>query len=285
MAEFLDTQGCSHAINEIVKNARKQLFIVSPYLRFSQLISDRLKFVTQKGVQVNIIFGKSDLHPQEEAKLQSLNVNLYLKENLHAKCYANEQHALIASMNLHQFSEVHNEEMGVLLHHQHDAQAYTACIEQIAFIASGANLIKSAAPTAFKAVETGYEFDHKIFSKAWHTDLRTRYEPVEFDAIENYLICTDALVKGLCLTTRYGFLSIELPVSYDYGRALKDRSAAWLDSALVGYRWFWSSPFDRISLYHGKHTKAASLEEELEYCRKGEQILMEWAISVMSKLP
>ena len=37
------------------------------------------------------------------------------RRNLHAKCYLNENEALLTSMNLYEFSEKNNDEMGVLV--------------------------------------------------------------------------------------------------------------------------------------------------------------------------
>jgi phosphatidylserine/phosphatidylglycerophosphate/cardiolipin synthase-like enzyme len=42
-------------------------------------------------------------------------VRLYFSKNLHAKCYLNENKIIIASMNLYEFSQVNNREMGILI--------------------------------------------------------------------------------------------------------------------------------------------------------------------------
>ena len=43
------------------------------------------------------------------------NLELRFCENLHAKCYFNENLMVLTSMNLHQFSQSNNREMGVLI--------------------------------------------------------------------------------------------------------------------------------------------------------------------------
>ena len=45
-------------------------------------------------------------------------------KNLHAKCYLNEEEAIITSMNLYEFSQQNNEEMGILVSHENDPQLY-----------------------------------------------------------------------------------------------------------------------------------------------------------------
>jgi hypothetical protein len=48
---------------------------------------------------------------------------LYFLPNLHAKCYFNEDRMVITSMNMYEFSEKHNREMGVLLEAREPAYA------------------------------------------------------------------------------------------------------------------------------------------------------------------
>ncbi len=67
-------------------------------------------------MDVRLIFGKQELNPNEMSFLQSLKyVRLYFSKNLHAKCYLNEHRMIIASMNLYEFSQQNNREMGILV--------------------------------------------------------------------------------------------------------------------------------------------------------------------------
>ena len=45
-------------------------------------------------------------------------------KNLHAKCYLNENRALLTSMNLYEFSQVNNYEMGVLVVREEERELY-----------------------------------------------------------------------------------------------------------------------------------------------------------------
>lgn len=42
MAEFLTTKAIGHQIEEIIKKAKQRLYIVSPYLKISNLYYERL---------------------------------------------------------------------------------------------------------------------------------------------------------------------------------------------------------------------------------------------------
>ena len=45
-------------------------------------------------------------------------------KNLHAKCYLNESLCIITSLNLYEFSQVNNNEMGVLIRRAEDTDLY-----------------------------------------------------------------------------------------------------------------------------------------------------------------
>jgi sugar-specific transcriptional regulator TrmB len=125
MAKFLRTSGISHKIEDIIIEAQEELVIVSPYLKISNNLFERLKEKSEVGVRVDFVYGKSELSHSEKQKIISLNtINLYFHENLHAKCYYNEQEMIITSMNLYEFSEKNNREMGVLIIKKEDEQLY-----------------------------------------------------------------------------------------------------------------------------------------------------------------
>jgi len=63
-----------------------------------------------------VIFGKQELNPDEMKFLQGLRfVVLKYNEDLHAKCYVNDDKMVITSLNLYAFSMANNKEMGVLI--------------------------------------------------------------------------------------------------------------------------------------------------------------------------
>lgn len=116
MAKYLKTAGISAAIEEIISEAKDRLYIISPYLKLSDHIKERLSDKDREKVEVRIIFGKQELNSTEMTFLQNLKyVKMYFSKNLHAKCYLNEKKMLITSMNLYEFSQQNNREMGILI--------------------------------------------------------------------------------------------------------------------------------------------------------------------------
>ena len=51
-------------------------------------------------------------------------------KNLHAKCYMNEEMCIITSLNLYEFSQVNNNEMGILIQRSDDGQLYKDAYEE-----------------------------------------------------------------------------------------------------------------------------------------------------------
>ena len=52
------------------------------------------------------------------------------RKNLHAKCYLNENEALLTSMNLYEFSQVNNDEMGILVSRTEEPELYEKVKEE-----------------------------------------------------------------------------------------------------------------------------------------------------------
>ena len=116
MAEFLTTHGTAFQIENVIAGAKERLTLVSPFLKLSKTLTERLQDAARRGVKITIVFGKEELEREQEHLLAGLaDARLYFLPNLHAKCYFNEDRMVITSMNMYEFSEKHNREMGVLL--------------------------------------------------------------------------------------------------------------------------------------------------------------------------
>lgn len=125
MAKFLTTSGVSYRIEDIIRNAKKSVVLVSPYLQFSKNFYERLKDAESHKVDITIIFGKNELNQKETDLLSELNkLKLYFSENLHAKCYFNESEMVITSMNMYEYSEKNNREMGVFITKSQDSDLF-----------------------------------------------------------------------------------------------------------------------------------------------------------------
>lgn len=148
MAEFLNTKGIGGAIEKIITDANKELFLVSPYLQINSLYKDRIQNIKQ-GVTITLIYreyeAKKDRDYRSGEFVHSfggdnfLRTKLYkcynsspLAKRLHAKCYMNEKEVLVTSMNLMDNSECNNFEMGILV--KNDEPAYDSIKNEIQYI-------------------------------------------------------------------------------------------------------------------------------------------------------
>ncbi|MCY4654771.1 MAG: phospholipase D family protein [Dehalococcoidia bacterium] len=126
MARFYGTNGVSHCLDEIIKGATERILLISSYLKFSRRIQEELKRQDMLRRDIRIVYGKTDLRPEESEWLAGTDIRTSFRENLHAKCYMNESQALITSMNLYEFSQQHNDEMGILVSTEDDLELYNA---------------------------------------------------------------------------------------------------------------------------------------------------------------
>ena len=125
MAKFLDTTGISYHLEQIIKNANERLVLISPFLKINDRIKELLEDKDRLKIDIRVIYGKNELQPEENNWLKSMNsIRSSFCKNLHAKCYMNEKEALITSMNLYEFSQSNNNEMGIHVTRESDQQLY-----------------------------------------------------------------------------------------------------------------------------------------------------------------
>lgn len=142
MAEFLTTRGTSHYIENIIIEAKIRLILVSPFLQLSKTLFERLKDASARGVKIKIIYGKDELKPNERNSLAELkNIELLFHENLHAKCYFNETKMVITSMNMYQFSENTNREMGILIDSKTESDLFNKAFDEATSIIQHSEII------------------------------------------------------------------------------------------------------------------------------------------------
>lgn len=132
MSEFLTTHAAASHIENIIMTARAKLVLVSPYFQLSKPLFERLRDADGRGVKIVIVYRKDRLKMTEKGQLAALkNLTLHFCENLHAKCYFNKDRMVLTSMNMYEFSEKNNREMGVLIKKAEDESVFTAAIEEV----------------------------------------------------------------------------------------------------------------------------------------------------------
>lgn len=131
MAKFLNTSATNYFLEELIKGAQERLVLISPFLKLNDRIKELLEDKNRLKIDVRIVYGKSELQPQE---IEWLKAQSYIRtsfcKNLHAKCYLNEENAIVTSLNLYEFSQINNNEMGILIRRDDDTELYKDTYEE-----------------------------------------------------------------------------------------------------------------------------------------------------------
>ncbi|QNR24331.1 phospholipase D family protein [Croceimicrobium hydrocarbonivorans] len=121
MPEFLTSSHLNSKIESIIDNAQDNLFLISPYIKFSPPIKRRLADLKNRPkTRLTIVFGKNNddlfksINEEDLEFLRTLpNLELKHEGDLHAKVYMNDSEIILSSMNLYEYSQHNNIEFGV----------------------------------------------------------------------------------------------------------------------------------------------------------------------------
>ncbi len=114
MPAALDTEGINAALVDVVEYSKEYLILISPFLKFAPKIKKLIENASERGVNIVVVYGKHELSNDEMDWLRKLkNIQISYLENLHAKYYGNEEASILCSMNLYDFSQINNDELGV----------------------------------------------------------------------------------------------------------------------------------------------------------------------------
>ena len=138
MAKFLDTTGVSHYLTQIIKKAEEKLWLISPYLQVNERIKNALIERDKFNIDIRIIYGKAELSSGELNWIKEIqSIKLFYSKNLHAKCYLSENSVIITSMNLYEYSQQNNLEMGIYVDKEKDFELYKEIFEEVKRINMG----------------------------------------------------------------------------------------------------------------------------------------------------
>ena len=120
------------------------------------------------------------MKPRERDFLDDLGFKHSFLDNLHAKCYLNENQALLTSMNLYKYSQENNEEMGILVSREKDRKLYEEIHEE-------AMRLKRAASSGVKIAKS-------VKTVSAPTKSRTRRKPAMQKPKEGFCIRCKAVL-------------------------------------------------------------------------------------------
>ena len=173
----MTTSGIASEIEDLIKTAKEYIVLVAPYLKVHKLVMQRLVDASDRNVSIILIYRKEqnktkvevDKLNAELVKLKAIeNMELYAIENLHAKCFMNENKMIITSMNLHDYSEKNNREMGILINKQNERLIYKEAYEEFLSIKKASDPIRvlpKKATETKKAVVPNFKSADKVVDK------------------------------------------------------------------------------------------------------------------------
>ncbi|GAI65425.1 unnamed protein product [marine sediment metagenome] len=198
MVKFLITSNTSAKIVKIIQEAERELMLITPYIKLAQIFYDRLVEADNRNVNIKLVYGKEEKLNQEDLeKIKKLkHLKLYFCENLHAKCYFNEKLMVLTSMNLHEYSQTNNREMGVQIKCDvdEDKELFHKAKEEADFIIQKSKLLISRSKDEEKEVEiTLNAEDQKLYK-----DLKSfRFITSKKEKVPAYWVFHDSELKNI----------------------------------------------------------------------------------------
>jgi hypothetical protein len=131
MAKFLDRDGMNTSIDQIIMSSDSEATIITPYLKLSNSVKSALLKRDQM-YHTRWVYREDGLSENDKIFLFSLkNIKVFYCARLHAKCYFNESEMVLGSLNLHEFSQTHNWEMGILIKGESDCELRKDVINEV----------------------------------------------------------------------------------------------------------------------------------------------------------
>lgn len=138
MAKFLTTSDAVSEIEKIINNAKSKLVLICPFVKIPDTLLQNLKVASRK-TKITLVYGKTEMKREERDRLTQIdNLSLYFLENLHAKCFFNEDAMVITSFNMYE-SSLKNREMGVLITVKDDHECFNEAVEEANRIVTSAD--------------------------------------------------------------------------------------------------------------------------------------------------
>ncbi len=132
---IIGTTEISYEIEQMLKDAEKFLILVTPYLKLNQRLKVKISDAFQNIDDVFVLYRDNQ---NDDSDIQWFtnfkNVEVFSIKNLHSKIYLNENSAIISSMNLYEYSQINNHEIGVKLDFKTNTDEYKRCLDEIRII-------------------------------------------------------------------------------------------------------------------------------------------------------
>ncbi len=129
MAKILTTKGLAAELENTIRNAKTEIFLISYSFKMDETYINRIKQASDSNVKIRLIFGEK-VNAENLKDLNNIaNIQVLKYAGLHAKIFANEYQCIIGSMNFYDYSEQHNTELGCLITAKDDTDAFKDALQ------------------------------------------------------------------------------------------------------------------------------------------------------------
>ncbi len=124
-AQFLFDNQLIAAVENVIKNSKYELLLISPFIDLDKRMRDALtQKINKPDFKLRVLFGKNENNIYKSIKKDSLDflkkfpdIEIRYNERLHAKFFLNDTHFILTSLNLYDYSLANNIESGILVRH------------------------------------------------------------------------------------------------------------------------------------------------------------------------
>lgn len=121
--QFLKSSRINVELENLIGQAESYLHLICPYIKLHSKLKDELKSrMHDPELQIIVVFGKNESNKERSLSKEDFeffkqfpNIEIKYESKLHAKYYANDKYAIISSMNLYDYSQNNNIEVGILM--------------------------------------------------------------------------------------------------------------------------------------------------------------------------
>ena len=148
MPEFLTTKGISFQIERIISNAEEFAYLMCYNFKIMDEYVERIINATNRNVKVKVIYGVEKIDEKTFKTLSEINnLQILHRPHLHAKMYLNEKELVLTSMNLYEYSENNNVELGLrITKEEEEGKIYREAFQEALEIIHSAKIMRPSMP-------------------------------------------------------------------------------------------------------------------------------------------
>lgn len=105
--------------------------MISSYIQLNPLLKSQLQQVNAQSTDMRLVYREIKNEEDMEFLKKIRGIKIYSLDNLHAKCYMNQDTAIVTSLNLYQYSQHNNIEFGVKINKEVDVVLYNELSREV----------------------------------------------------------------------------------------------------------------------------------------------------------